>query len=66
MIDEYRLVDSIARNTQHVVSPHGEKIAVVIKTYSGVSVSSLNSKLPQKLGNRKYGTGAIVKSGVCR
>ena len=49
VIDEYRLVDSIVRNTQHVVSPHGEKIAVVIKTYSGVSVSSLNSKLPQKL-----------------
>ncbi|WP_428097168.1 hypothetical protein [Candidatus Rariloculus sp.] len=65
-IDDYKLVNSLGRNQQHVVSPHGEKIAVVVKTYSGITAASLNPKLPKKLTHSKYETAEDVRRAFAK
>ena len=64
MIDEYKLVNSDTRGQQHVVSPHGEKLAVVVRTSSGISVALLNTELPSELKNRKYKTLEDLRSAI--
>lgn len=56
MFDQYKLVDSGKPSQWHVVSPHGERLAVVVKTNSGIAVLILNTKLPRKLNGGKYET----------